>query len=138
MSENLKKRRRSSALDQLKPNWRDEKYAKVSQEKEYWQVTRGAAVTPQTILSKHRRAVRAICERWTPDAFYMRPDNDEDHFPLIDDDAEVDRYKGFYDDRRTAIKYLFFVVFGAPNEVEWHEINLIPVISHMNCLDAGR
>ena len=34
----------------------------------------------------------------------------------MDDDAEVDRYKGFYDDRRTAIKYLFFVVFGAPNE----------------------
>jgi hypothetical protein len=130
MSENVKKRRRSSALDQLKPNWKDERYAEVSQEKEYWQVTRGVAVTPQAILSKHRRSLRGNCEQWTPDVFYMRPD-DEDHIPLIDDDAEVDRYKGFYDDRRTAIKYLFFVVFGAPNMEQWHEINLILVISHM-------
>ena len=130
MAENEKKRRRSSALDQLKPNSRDERCAKVSQVKEYWQVKCGVEVTPQTILSKHRRGVRAISERWTPDVFYMRPD-DGDHFPLMDDDAEVDRYKGFYDDRRTAIKYLFFVVFGAPNEEQWHEMNLIPVISHI-------
>jgi hypothetical protein len=130
MAEKVTKRRRSSALDQLKPNWRDERSDQRSQVAEYWQVIRGVEVTPQTILSKHQRGLHAISERWARNVFNFQPD-DEDDFLLFDDDAEVDRYKGFYDDRRTAIKYLFFVVFGAPNMEQWHEMHLISAISHM-------
>ena len=59
---------------------------------------------------------------------------DDDHVPLHADDADVDRYKGFYEERRTAIKYFYFAVFGAPNEDQWHDLKLIPAISHMLCI----
>jgi hypothetical protein len=130
MAEKVTKRRRSSARDQLRPNWRDERCAQRSQVGDYWQVTCGVEVTPQSILSKHQRGLHAISERWARNIFNFQPD-DEDDFLLSDDDAEVDRYKGFYDDRRMAIKYLFFVVFGAPNMEQWHEMHLISAISHM-------
>ena len=84
MAEKVTKRRRSSALDQLRPNWRDERCAQRSQVGDYWQVTCGVEVTPQIVLSKHQRGLHAISERWARNVFNFQPD-DEDDFLLSDD-----------------------------------------------------
>ena len=131
MNETPIKKRRCSALDQLKPNWRDERYAAISQTKEWWQVAKGVEVTPQKIHSKHHRSLNANIERWTREVFNFRLDGD---IPLHFDDAEVERYQGFYDERRMAIKYLFFAVFGAPDEDQWHNMKIIPAICHLLCI----
>ena len=96
MNETPIKKRRCSALDQLKPNVRDETYAAISQSKECWQVAKGVEVTPQKIHSKHHRSLNANIERWTREVFNFRLDGD---IPLHFDDAEVERYQGFYDER---------------------------------------
>ena len=33
-----------------------------------------------------------------------------------------------------AIKYLFFAVFGAPDEDQWHNMKIIPAICHLLCI----
>ena len=128
----MKKTRRR---DPLASNWRDEKYAEVSQTAEYYLYGRAVEVNTGIFSRKHQRGREAINERWTREVFNFRLD--DDHVPLHADDADVDRYKGFYEERRTAIKYFYIAVFGAPNEDQWHDLKLIPAISHMLCIPVS-
>ena len=111
--------------DSLTANSRDIKYRGLSQSKKYFLDTKARMDSGEKAVWAHFHAKTAAQARW-----YL--DKEIDRNLLFDDlGGLATQYAGIYTDQRLAIKYVYIAVLGAPPKESWHDMKLVPVVSHM-------
>ena len=115
----IKKRR---SRDTLSSNAHELQYQAQSQHEKYWQSTKGVEVKNSKPVVLHYRSISA-----------SEMSHYNSQYPInFDIDVEIDNQnKCSFKDRRIAIKYMFINVFGSPSVDSWHDMKLIPAISHL-------
>ena len=115
-------KRNRNSLDE---NSRDLKYSKVSQTQDHYLVSRGRLDTAENAVWFHSRAKTAVQAS-------RQMIEEIDSKLILDNLGELShQYAGSNTDRRLTIKYLYLAVFGAPKMDKWHDMKLVPVVSHM-------
>jgi hypothetical protein len=117
----IKKRNR----DPLSSNSHSERYEAISQVQDHYGSCKSVTVTAEKAVRRHNSARKAVYESRKEDEY---SDNNQ-NYPQLD--GHVNKRPGYYNERRVAIKHVYEAVFGAPPEENWHDMNLISVISHL-------
>jgi hypothetical protein len=130
--EEVKRRKRNP----LEPTAHEIRQSARSQLKEYWLEGKAVEVTPDLIASKHIRAkigAAAAAKTWFRGSDDYNPD-DNLHVKSLtrnSEDADQVRYPSFYTDRKSAIRFLHYHIFCAPDPDDWHKMKLIPSTCHL-------
>ena len=109
----------------LSLNWFDRRYAAKSQHGDYYQNQAGVVVTNEKAVRLHKHA-KTSADFARRSIQYLHENSNN-----LELNGNDNNYVGSFKDRRVAIKYLFMQVFGAPDEEDWHEMKLVPAISHL-------
>ena len=109
----------------LSLNWFDRRYAAKSQHGDYYQNQAGVVVTNEKAVRLHKHA-KTSADFARRSIQYLHENSNN-----LELNGNDNNYVGSFKDRRVAIKYLFMQVFGALDEEDWHEMKLVPAISHL-------
>jgi hypothetical protein len=106
-------------------NCYNKRYEAVSQEKDHYLDRRSVKVTAEKTVLRHYKSKQA--SHATRES--MKCSADKVKLPKLN--GPVNKGSGYYNERRIAIKHIYESVFDAPPEEKWHEMKLIPSISHL-------